>query len=630
MPVKDFYFFNERLTDKLNTIRRKPLTVVKAPMAAGKSTAVISYIDNLKCDYVLHSINSASYEEWLASFVHLLSPYYHDLSELNLPNDNSENISYTAGMISSALKRSLRSGIFIYILDHSGSSDRRIPDLLWCLSGMHVPGFNMVIMSRSNIFGDLSFVLDNSVNYVNDKHFMLYVPEIIQGFEQYGIHLIPEEAALIYRYTNGWMPAVNRVYISIKETGKEQTFECIENIFGSWIPIVSDPKTLGYSDELWETVKCLHTRESFTAEDIVSLGKVKSLPNVYDLPTFLYYDEHSRHFHLHYLLSSAFDVSSMTDPSHLDNVPLSPNIGLETVIADENLRKAVMLILSFRVAEADRAVQKLEYSDDGEDVNKSCIIEICRIAVEYISGKANSGISSLEKKMTDYLYAGMRTQAEMLARVIFVVKLLLGGEWTHDTDDLCEYWLKMYSKNGSDGMKMVIAGIIMLHKKKNDRLLSFMDVCGECSIGTLECLRLLFLAIASARLKENENADKFLMKSMALATDESITLPFLMFNDDIIDSINRIKGREECCGYCFVLRSQLPGFRRTMSGNMRAVGSGDTVLTARQSEIAALIGERFTNKEIAMRLNISENTVKTTVQVIFKKLGVEKRSELYH
>jgi GAF domain-containing protein/DNA-binding CsgD family transcriptional regulator len=56
-------------------------------------------------------------------------------------------------------------------------------------------------------------------------------------------------------------------------------------------------------------------------------------------------------------------------------------------------------------------------------------------------------------------------------------------------------------------------------------------------------------------------------------------------------------------------------------------GSGRGVLTDGQREILALVSEGFSNREIANRVHLSENTVKTHLQEIFRKLGVRNRVE---
>lgn len=51
-------------------------------------------------------------------------------------------------------------------------------------------------------------------------------------------------------------------------------------------------------------------------------------------------------------------------------------------------------------------------------------------------------------------------------------------------------------------------------------------------------------------------------------------------------------------------------------------------LTKREQEIIGLVQAGLTNQEIALKLNISINTVKMHLQNIYAKLSVRKRSKL--
>lgn len=53
-----------------------------------------------------------------------------------------------------------------------------------------------------------------------------------------------------------------------------------------------------------------------------------------------------------------------------------------------------------------------------------------------------------------------------------------------------------------------------------------------------------------------------------------------------------------------------------------------TALTRRERDVAALAAKRISNQEIAARLHMSENTVKTHLRSLYQKLGVKKRKEL--
>jgi DNA-binding NarL/FixJ family response regulator len=54
------------------------------------------------------------------------------------------------------------------------------------------------------------------------------------------------------------------------------------------------------------------------------------------------------------------------------------------------------------------------------------------------------------------------------------------------------------------------------------------------------------------------------------------------------------------------------------------------VLTNREQEVLAWTAQGMTNKEIAAQLSISEKTVKTHLQNIFRKLNVRRRAQLPH
>jgi len=55
---------------------------------------------------------------------------------------------------------------------------------------------------------------------------------------------------------------------------------------------------------------------------------------------------------------------------------------------------------------------------------------------------------------------------------------------------------------------------------------------------------------------------------------------------------------------------------------------GKASLTERENEIAQLAAQGLSNKEIGIRLYISENTVKTQLKSVFVKLGINSRSLL--
>jgi DNA-binding NarL/FixJ family response regulator len=56
-------------------------------------------------------------------------------------------------------------------------------------------------------------------------------------------------------------------------------------------------------------------------------------------------------------------------------------------------------------------------------------------------------------------------------------------------------------------------------------------------------------------------------------------------------------------------------------------GQTGASLTNREREILALLADGLGNKQIAARLGISTNTVKTHLELLFEKIGVSSRAE---
>jgi len=67
--------------------------------------------------------------------------------------------------------------------------------------------------------------------------------------------------------------------------------------------------------------------------------------------------------------------------------------------------------------------------------------------------------------------------------------------------------------------------------------------------------------------------------------------------------------------------------RLSQVSDIASPGARDAVLSKREREILALLADGLVNKQIAARLGISTNTVKTHLELLFDKLGVATRAE---
>lgn len=76
-----------------------------------------------------------------------------------------------------------------------------------------------------------------------------------------------------------------------------------------------------------------------------------------------------------------------------------------------------------------------------------------------------------------------------------------------------------------------------------------------------------------------------------------------------------------------VLAPQVAGQVIEQARTRQPVGSRRAALSASQVSILRLISRGHSNREIAAEVHLSENTVKTHIQEIFRKLGVRNRVE---
>ena len=70
------------------------------------------------------------------------------------------------------------------------------------------------------------------------------------------------------------------------------------------------------------------------------------------------------------------------------------------------------------------------------------------------------------------------------------------------------------------------------------------------------------------------------------------------------------------------------GRRVGRGGERGRAGRGVGGLSPREREVAGLVADGRTNREIAARLFLSEKTIETVLSRVFRKLGVRSRAEV--
>jgi LuxR family maltose regulon positive regulatory protein len=141
--------------------------------------------------------------------------------------------------------------------------------------------------------------------------------------------------------------------------------------------------------------------------------------------------------------------------------------------------------------------------------------------------------------------------------------------------------------------------------------------------------QLILLAAAKRADGFEKEAGDYLKDALALALPDRVYLPFAEYGSHILPVIEKIReekdsGREQMDALIALCRRQIAG----VEALRKALAGEKAVLTPRQREIALLTRERLSAKEIADKLFITENTVKSAQRIIYDKLGVHSKSQL--
>ena len=112
--------------------------------------------------------------------------------------------------------------------------------------------------------------------------------------------------------------------------------------------------------------------------------------------------------------------------------------------------------------------------------------------------------------------------------------------------------------------------------------------------------------------------------AIRLAIEAGASGVFLKHNklEELITAIHRVAGGEIWLDKTLVRALVAPTLATTRSQEL------SRPLTSRQGEVMRGILDGLTNKEIALRVNSSESSVKAVIQELFHKAGVRTRSQL--
>lgn len=139
----------------------------------------------------------------------------------------------------------------------------------------------------------------------------------------------------------------------------------------------------------------------------------------------------------------------------------------------------------------------------------------------------------------------------------------------------------------------------------------------------------IHLSAAYNNINDNNKALIYLRKALDIAMPDKIYIPFienLGYIDDLIKQLlDETPYKEEILNILDMSKEYVNGKNKIIKENFPRNEFG---LTEKEIETSELVAKGFTNKEIAQKLFISENTVKVRLKNIFLKLNIKSRAEL--
>jgi LuxR family maltose regulon positive regulatory protein len=139
-------------------------------------------------------------------------------------------------------------------------------------------------------------------------------------------------------------------------------------------------------------------------------------------------------------------------------------------------------------------------------------------------------------------------------------------------------------------------------------------------------LKLVYVLMDIGR-NEHEKAVSEYIDALEMAAEENLIIHFLFDLDQMGVLLNDVYSRH-AAGRTRIPDTFMQKFRQAVDSKIKqSKGSRDLGLSAREIETLKLMAENLSNQELADKLFVSINTVKTHLKNIYLKLGVDSRTK---
>lgn len=136
----------------------------------------------------------------------------------------------------------------------------------------------------------------------------------------------------------------------------------------------------------------------------------------------------------------------------------------------------------------------------------------------------------------------------------------------------------------------------------------------------------IYCAAANYRISKQDDAVAALRQALDIAMPDKLYMPFVENCDYIKPLLEELYGQGICREGIKKILNLYESYQKSVEQiTMGYLSEKKPELTKRETQIARLAAEGFSNRDIGEQLFISENTVKTQLKSIFYKLGINSR-----
>jgi LuxR family transcriptional regulator, maltose regulon positive regulatory protein len=136
----------------------------------------------------------------------------------------------------------------------------------------------------------------------------------------------------------------------------------------------------------------------------------------------------------------------------------------------------------------------------------------------------------------------------------------------------------------------------------------------------------IYIAAANERIYRRGEAVEAIRQALDMGIPDKVYMPFVENCDYIKPLLEELHARGIYCKDIAKILGLYKPYQKSMEQiKGEYFTKNKPKLTGRETEIAQLAAEGFSNKVIGERLFISPNTVKTQLKSVFDKLGVNSR-----